>query len=403
MTRIFLFFLALWLLASPRLSHAYSGDRFCACHQYDDEINSAVKRWGGSYQYPLAWKAQLYQESHCNLSAISPVGAQGPAQIMPDTWADLEARYNIKASPFSTIAIEWGYRYQSQQRYIWRADRPPHERERLAQASYNAGAGSIIKAQKQCGNAPYWSTIQYCLHQITGDKNAHETITYVKNTERWIHEMGEKTPWLIPPGLRIETTDAIITRIQEKYDVRRYFSGNAWGTYWQIWDGWITADHVHKEMLGEQPPFAQGYVWRHPHVIDATAYSIILGDHVPAPRAPRIGEYVYILGYPAGSDKPSLRHGRIYYTRKTTGSKYYSHPDTIIVITTPDNHMIDVNYEPVIGGMSGGIVVSTDMTALGVLVSQNSPTDLTGDGQDDQSADFVPLLDIYMEFSRWLK
>lgn len=392
--------MALLLLLFPSLSQASLGDKFAACHQYDDEINSAVKRWGGTYQYPLAWKAQLYQESHCKLSAISYAGAQGVAQIMPDTWADLETRYGIKASPFSKIAIEWGYRYQSQMRYIWRADRPAHERERLAQASYNAGAGSIIKAQKRCGNAPYWSTIQYCLPQITGDKNAHETTTYVKYTERWMHEMGEKTPWLIPPGLRANNTGAIISRIQEKYDVRRHFSGYAWGSYWRIWDGWITADHVHKEMLGAQPSFAKGSVWRHPHTIDATAYSIVLGNHVPAPRAPLIGEKVYILGYPAGSDKPSLRYGRIYYKRKTAGNTRYAHLDTIIVIEAPNTHMNGADYEPVIGGMSGGIVVSTDLTALGVLVAQNSPTDLTGNGTDDQSADFVPLLDIYREFSQ---
>lgn len=49
----------------------------------------------------------------------------------------------------------------------------------LAAASYNAGQGSIISAQKQCSDALVWTDIAPCLQRITGAKNAQETAGYV--------------------------------------------------------------------------------------------------------------------------------------------------------------------------------------------------------------------------------
>ena len=49
-------------------------------------------------------------------------------------------------------------------------------------------------------------------------------------------------------------------------------------------------------------------------------------------------------------------------------------------------------------GMSGGIVIK-DNEPVGVLVVQNSPADLDGDGKEDHSSDIVSLADYHMVLS----
>jgi soluble lytic murein transglycosylase-like protein len=153
-----------------------------------------VKRWWGDLPDWLLWKAQLFQESHLDPAAVSPVGARGIAQIMPGTWGDLSRRLNFPpaASPHDAkIAIEAGAVYDSDLRRQWRHNRPPPEAHRLALASYNAGAGHILKAQKACGGALLWSGIAPCLPDITG-VHAGETLGYVARIEHWRALMAER-------------------------------------------------------------------------------------------------------------------------------------------------------------------------------------------------------------------
>lgn len=55
----------------------------------------------------------------------------------------------------------------------------------IAAASYNAGAGHLIKAQKLCGGGNLYRVIIPCLPQVTGH-HSMETIGYVENIiGRW--------------------------------------------------------------------------------------------------------------------------------------------------------------------------------------------------------------------------
>ena len=357
-------------------------------------IESAVKRWWGVYQYPLAWKAQLKQESLCKPDAISPVGAAGLAQFMPATWRDMERKFGVRASPHSDIAIEWGAYYQARQMAVWKLDRTNTQRWRLGLAGYNAGTGNILKAQRKCDDARLWLSIKLCLSQVTGH-NAEETKTYVERTERWWKEFAERTPWELAPDIRQATDRVVIKEIQERYDVRRYFNGSAWCSYWRPWKDdlgsvWITADHCHRQMMGQPPPYVMSrVVTRMDGVIDAVIYGSGIADK--RPRKMVTGESVYILGYPAGSDSPSLRRGKVYIERTRSVSDQYSQPTTIILIEGLSTMVEESTYEPVTGGMSGGVVVSSDYEALAILVTQNGQLDLTGDGIPDNSADVVPL------------
>ncbi|MFA6968601.1 lytic transglycosylase domain-containing protein [Bosea sp. (in: a-proteobacteria)] len=60
-------------------------------------VAEASQRFG----IPVAWiRALIRVESANDLHAISPKGAMGLMQLMPDTWAHLRARYRLGGDPF---------------------------------------------------------------------------------------------------------------------------------------------------------------------------------------------------------------------------------------------------------------------------------------------------------------
>ena len=167
---------------SPSWPHGFTD-------KYDREIQQAVKRWWPDVPAWKLWKAQLYQESRLDPAAVSPAGARGLAQFMPGTWNDVVRDLRITGSPHSDLAIDAGAYYMAKLRRIWTWDRSSHQRHELAQASYNAGAGHILKAQRFCGGARLWPGVAPCLHLVTGANNAAETRTYVERIARWWRQM----------------------------------------------------------------------------------------------------------------------------------------------------------------------------------------------------------------------
>ncbi|HTZ67795.1 MAG TPA: lytic transglycosylase domain-containing protein [Roseiarcus sp.] len=60
-------------------------------------VAEASQRFG----IPAAWiRAVMRAESVGDIGAVSPKGAMGLMQIMPETWADLRQRYRLGANPF---------------------------------------------------------------------------------------------------------------------------------------------------------------------------------------------------------------------------------------------------------------------------------------------------------------
>lgn len=171
----------------------WSGPFFTS--RYDDDIQSAVKRYWPDFPAWKAWKAQLYQESKLDPSAVSGVGAAGLAQFMPGTWAEISRQIGMgQASAHdAAAAIPAGAFYMAKLREQWRSQRPIGDRQQLAQASYNAGTGSLIKAQKRCGDAALYEDIAACLPAVTGAEFAKQTTTYVERIAQWWRQM-EVTP-----------------------------------------------------------------------------------------------------------------------------------------------------------------------------------------------------------------
>ena len=60
-------------------------------------VTEASRRFG----IPVAWlNAVIQAESGGDVHALSPKGAMGLMQIMPDTWADLRTRYHLGTNPY---------------------------------------------------------------------------------------------------------------------------------------------------------------------------------------------------------------------------------------------------------------------------------------------------------------
>lgn len=89
---------------------------------------------------------------------------------------------NIFSPEQSITAAGW---YMGRLHRFWKSERPAIDRYMIAAASYNAGAGHLVKAQRICGGGNLYRQIIPCLPQVTGD-HARETKTYVERiVGRW--------------------------------------------------------------------------------------------------------------------------------------------------------------------------------------------------------------------------
>ena len=132
--------------------------------------------------------SQITQESRWNSEAVSPVGARGVAQFMPDTAREMEAELRVNKLIHGRFDItNVVHSIYAQVLYInglfnlWKSKRSDTSRMLLALASYNAGAGNILKAQKLANGAKHWVEIREKLRSVTGGKHSQETLGYVDN------------------------------------------------------------------------------------------------------------------------------------------------------------------------------------------------------------------------------
>lgn len=190
------------------------------------------------------------------------------------------------------------------------------------------------------------------------------------------------------------------------FDLKRYFhegtTGQAPGSFWTLWGGYITADHVYKEQNHTPPPFASGNISSGNPVIDACLMGC---DNIPSrhPRAPIEGERLFIYGFPGGSNTVSPRIGTAYLKRSSSVTDYDT-PTWIAKIDEWPNGVTGdmpegVFYEAVTVGMSGGLIMAEDGTPLGVLVGDSGPWHEDADLDLDQVLDFVALSDIWTVFA----
>ena len=160
--------------------------------EFDPLIREAAARYMPMFGDWRWWKAQLIQESGLDPNARSGAGAEGLPQLMPDT-RDLlyrQLRFPPGATSFEPqYAVPAGAYYMGKMWRTWWAPRSDDDRRRLAQASYNAGPGRLIAAQRKAGNASDYARIIAALPAITGPKNAAETAGYIIHIERYYAQL----------------------------------------------------------------------------------------------------------------------------------------------------------------------------------------------------------------------
>lgn len=150
-------------------------------NRYNEYIYTAAKEYVPEVDWRIL-KAQYWQESRFKPDAVSPVGAMGVAQIMPATWKQWAPRARMEdRDPFDAEAsIFVGACYMGYLYGQWSSPRPHMDRVCLALASYNAGLGHLLSAQRRRSMHNYYGEIIKGLPEITGQRNSHETIDYVK-------------------------------------------------------------------------------------------------------------------------------------------------------------------------------------------------------------------------------
>lgn len=164
-------------------------------YEHDVQIRQSSEQWMPGADWKR-FRALLYQESRFNADAVSPAGAQGVAQFMPGTWEDVAPMLGYEGfSPFvPEVAIDASAFYLSTRINMWTEPRPYLEQRRLGEASYNAGAGNILRAQSLCrdrccpGPCRRWNEINVFLPAVTGH-HAEETIDYIIKIEMWRAQM----------------------------------------------------------------------------------------------------------------------------------------------------------------------------------------------------------------------
>ena len=164
----------------------YSQQSFPA--KYDNQFKSATSTYMPGVDW-LLLKAQCYQESKLKEYAQSPAGAKGVCQFMPATWRQVSKEMGFYGSIFyPELNINAAAYYMAKMRNQWTTKRPEFDRHSLALASYNAGLGNLLKAQKMCDMAILYGEIIDCLPLVTGE-HSKETIGYVSNIWHYWLEM----------------------------------------------------------------------------------------------------------------------------------------------------------------------------------------------------------------------
>jgi soluble lytic murein transglycosylase-like protein len=71
-------------------------------HDRANLLSAFIAEASRRFHIPASWiLAVMGAESAANLRAVSPKGAMGLMQIMPETWSDLRQRYHLGADPYN--------------------------------------------------------------------------------------------------------------------------------------------------------------------------------------------------------------------------------------------------------------------------------------------------------------
>jgi len=180
-----------------------SGQAKSYTKKYDRYFRKYSKRYF-SAGFDWKWfKAQAIAESQLKKTAESGKSAKGIMQLLPSTFSYIKEKNPELKSIFDPRwNIAAGIYYDSTLWEFWSSDRPFTDRLNFMFASYNAGKGRILKAQrlaKQRGkNTQKWASIA-AVSPFVKAWRQQETLSYLKKIDNYKKNLSkaQPSPWRI--------------------------------------------------------------------------------------------------------------------------------------------------------------------------------------------------------------
>lgn len=187
--RVFLLILALLV---PSSAWAQKG----MASTYDEIFRKYSKQYFGVGFDWKVFKAQAMTESNLNPEAKSWVGAKGLMQLMPATYQEIQSknpeigeindpRWNIAAGIF----------YDRKLWKSWTEHESISDRVSFVFSSYNAGRGTILKAQdtaeKEGLNSKTWSNVEVVAPKVPRWRY-EETLNYVRRIQSFYTDISKR-------------------------------------------------------------------------------------------------------------------------------------------------------------------------------------------------------------------
>jgi membrane-bound lytic murein transglycosylase F len=160
--------------------------------EYDDTFKKYSKRFFGPGSDWKLFKAQSIAESSLTPDAVSPVGARGLMQLMPSTFAEIQsANSEFKNIDDPVWNIAAGIYYDRQLYNKWK-EIVEVEKYNFTFGSYNAGRGTILKAQEKAKakelDHTEWENISLVAPEVPKWRH-EETLNYVKRIKKFHHQL----------------------------------------------------------------------------------------------------------------------------------------------------------------------------------------------------------------------
>lgn len=164
--------------------------------RYDDTFRKYTKRFfGPGYDWRI-FKAQAMAESNISMDAKSWVGARGIMQLMPATFKEIQSKNpEIVAIDKPEWNIAAGIYYDRQLWRQWEAGSGDRDRKHFMFASYNAGRGTLLRAQKAARTSmldpSVWPSIRSVAPKVPKWRH-EETLGYVEKIDKHAANMDEE-------------------------------------------------------------------------------------------------------------------------------------------------------------------------------------------------------------------
>lgn len=187
--------LAMMLLALTPITEV-GAQRRAPADRYDETFRKYSKRYFGVAFDWRIFKAQGMTESNLQPDARSPVGARGIMQLMPSTFAEIQTKNPEIAKlddPEWNIAA--GILYDRTLWQAWERDSVESHRREFMFGSYNAGRGTIRKAQSTARGDQLdhrvWPSIERVAPKVSRWRY-RETLDYVQRIAANLSRLDDK-------------------------------------------------------------------------------------------------------------------------------------------------------------------------------------------------------------------